>query len=51
MDELMDEIYKGSLKVIELLMDLDPEPDTVEGRLLIGLSNAVSEYESTKYDK
>lgn len=38
-------LYKGALKTIEGLMELDPEPNTPEGRLLADLTATVQEYE------
>lgn len=41
--------YKSILELVELLMELDPEMDTPEGKLLDGLARAVEEYEKKEF--
>ena len=44
-----DKINKAALKLIELLMALDPKPDSLEGKAMSAVVDMVVEYEK-KYD-
>lgn len=44
-----DKINKKALKLIEALMALEPEPDSLEGKALNAVADMVQNYEK-KYD-
>lgn len=46
---MTSEEYKQSLERISVLMDLDPDPESYQGRELIALVEAVCVYESKIY--
>lgn len=49
MPKAWDDFYAAILQTIDDLVELDPAPDTPEGRMLERLSLAVEEYEKITY--
>lgn len=47
--DAVEMMYSAMLEVIKALMDLDPDPDTPEGRLLDSFSAIAEKYEKEKY--
>jgi len=45
MNEAIRPLYEACLDCVRALCELDPSPDSAEGRLLIGLASACEEYE------
>jgi hypothetical protein len=50
MNEAIEKVYDAILKAVGDLIELDPDPDTPEGRLLLGLSTACEIYEKAIFD-
>lgn len=50
MSETTEKIYDALLAAVADLIELDPDPDTPEGRLLVGLSTACEIYEKAIFD-
>lgn len=48
-DTICDQLHRDVLKLIEVLMPLDPPADSREGRLLLGLVKACEEYEKARW--
>lgn len=49
MNPEVKKLYDASLEIIGVLIELDPAPDSAEGRLLVSLSAAVEEFEKAEF--
>lgn len=46
-----DEQNNAALFLVEMFMDLDPEPESMDGKVLSYLVDAIVKYESKRYPK
>lgn len=44
----VSELHAAVLQMIEILVEIDPDPKSPEGKLLEGLASAAEEYEKAK---
>jgi hypothetical protein len=48
-NEAFQVLYESCLETVRALCEIDPAPDSAEGRLLLGLATACEEYEKSKF--
>ena len=48
-DKVCDALLESAIACVNVLVKMDPASDSPEGRLLIGLADAIEEYEGAKF--